>query len=119
MHGSSFNYTNGMQLSIFSYTGHGMPSFCNNTAGTQIIFTSKEQLKQRYRICKLKSLLTKMCKNQIIQKKKFASCCFVEKQLGSREYVNFNLNFYNKLLNILDQRVVAPILFQGLPCVFH
>lgn len=43
MHGSSFNYTNGMQLSIFSYTGHGMPSFCNNTAGTQTIFTSKEQ----------------------------------------------------------------------------
>lgn len=74
MHGSSFNYTNGMQLSIVSYTGHGMPSFCNNTAGTQTIFTSKEQLKQRYRICKSERpdfcLLTKMCKNQIIQKKK-------------------------------------------------
>lgn len=63
-----------MQLSIVSYTGHGMPSFCNNTAGTQTIFTSKEQLKQRYRICKSERpdfcLLTKMCKNQIIQKKK-------------------------------------------------
>lgn len=64
-------------------------------------------------------LLTKMCKNQIIQKRNVASCCFVAKQLVSREYVNFNLNFYNKLLNILDQRVVAPILFQDLPCVFH
>lgn len=64
-------------------------------------------------------LLTKMCKNLIIQKKNFAFCCFVEKQLVSREHVNFNLNFYNKLLNILDQRAVAPILFQDLPCVFH
>lgn len=54
-----------------------------------------------------------------------APCSFVEKQLVSIEEPLEIIYLYlpdftiHKLLNILDQRVIAPILFQDLPYVFH